>query len=102
MANKQSAETVVTGSGKSSSAADTLLWFAAGLAVGAAVGILFAPKPGAETRRQLADLAADGRNALADQGKGLVDRSREIFERGKDLADEAAELFDRGRSLVDN
>jgi gas vesicle protein len=84
------------------SAASGLLWFAAGLTVGAAVGILFAPKPGEDTRRQLADLAANGRNSLADQGRKLMDQSREFFEQGRDLADEAAEIFERGRTLADN
>ena len=84
------------------SAADGLLWFAAGLAAGAAIGILFAPQPGEETRRRLSDLAADGRTSLADRSRGLFDQGREFFERGRDLADEAAEIFDRGRNLVDN
>jgi len=79
-----------------------LLWLASGLAIGAAVGLLFAPMPGEETRRKLADLAADKRNSIADHGRGLVSRGREFYARGRDLADEAAELFDRGRSLVDN
>jgi gas vesicle protein len=83
------------------SAASGLLWFATGLAVGAAAGILFAPKPGDETRRQLADLAADGRTSLIDQGRRLLHHGREIFEQGRDLADEAADLFDRGRQMVD-
>jgi len=85
-----------------SNAAAGLLWFAAGLAVGAAVGILFAPQPGEETRRKLRDLADDGRTSLAGRSRDLVDRGREFFERGRDIADEAAELFERGRNLVDN
>ena len=85
-----------------SSAADGLLWFAAGLAAGSAIGILFAPQPGEETRRKLRDLADEGRNTLADRSRVLVDQGREFFEKGRDLADEAAELFERGRNLVDS
>ena len=86
----------------SSGIAEGLLWFASGLVVGTGLGLLLAPKPGEETRRQIADFAADGRHSLADQGRKLVRRGREIFEQGRDLADEAAALFDRGRELVDN
>ncbi len=90
------------GPGKGADAGMALLWLASGLAIGTAVGLLFAPMPGEETRRRLADLAADKRNNIADRGRGLVSRGREFFERGRDLADEAAELFDRGRNLVDS
>jgi gas vesicle protein len=38
------------------------LWFLAGLGIGAAVGILYAPKAGGELRQQLRDAAEEGRD----------------------------------------
>lgn len=68
-----------------------ILLFAAGLSVGAAIGILWAPAPGAETRRKLAAKA---------QSNDLIDKTREFYEAGLRIAEEAAELFEDGRKLV--
>lgn len=78
-----------------------LLWFVAGTAIGAAIAILYAPAAGEETRRKLAEKTDQGRQALADQGRDLYERTREMYERGRKLADEAAEMFERGRKLVE-
>jgi gas vesicle protein len=78
-----------------------VLWLVAGLAVGGALGLLFAPRPGNETRRKIADFAADGRDTLSDRGRDLLDKGREYVDRGRDLADAASELFEKGRRLAD-
>ena len=72
-----------------------LFWFLAGVGLGAAAGILIAPKPGAETRRVIG-------NYLNEHGHEYYDRGRDLYERGRHLADEAADLFDEGRRLMDN
>lgn len=77
------------------------IWFIAGAAVGAAVALLYAPAPGHETRRRIAEKTDQGRQALADQGRDLYERGRDMYERGRKLADEAAEMFERGRKLVE-
>lgn len=71
-----------------------LLWFIAGLGLGAGAGILLAPKPGAQTRRVIGDY-------INNHGHDYYDRGRELYERGRHLADEAAELFEEGRRLMD-
>ena len=78
-----------------------LLWFVAGAAVGAAIAILYAPAPGHETRRKIAEKTDQGRQALADQGRDLYERGKEMYDRGRKLADEAADMFERGRKLVE-
>jgi gas vesicle protein len=78
-----------------------LLWFVAGAAVGAAIAVLYAPAAGEEIRRKIAEKTDQGRQALADQGRDLYDRTREMYERGRKLADEAAEMVERGRKLVE-
>ncbi|MCX6591817.1 MAG: YtxH domain-containing protein [Acidobacteria bacterium] len=70
-----------------------IVWFLAGAAVGAALGILFAPQSGEQTRQLLARRANEGRDRVAEQG-------RDLYEKGREFADEAAELFERGKKLV--
>ena len=81
-------------------AADKLIWFVAGAAVGAAVALLLAPKSGREMRRLIANKTSEGREYLADAGKDAYEKGRDLYERGKGLAEDAAELFERGRKAV--
>jgi gas vesicle protein len=78
----------------------TLAWFLTGAIIGATVAILFAPKTGKETRRFISDKTQQGREAVAETGKDIVDTSKEMFERGRKLVEDAADLFERGRKLV--
>ena len=71
-----------------------LVWFLAGVGVGAAAGILLAPKSGAETRRAIGGY-------LNEHGHDYYDRGRDLYERGRHLADEAANMFDEGRRLME-
>jgi gas vesicle protein len=70
------------------------LWFVAGLSFGAAVGLLVAPAPGAETRKYLGEHAGSARD--------YVDRGRDLYERGRELADEAAQMYEEGRHLIED
>ena len=78
-----------------------VVWFVAGAAIGAAVALLYAPASGEETRKKIADTTGAGRDALAQSGKEMIDRGRELYERGRKIADEAADMFDRGKKLVE-
>ena len=77
-----------------------LVWFLTGVAVGAAVGILYAPQSGKDTRRHIGKTARDSREAMEASGKELMDKGKELYDRGRKVADDAAELFERGRKLV--
>ena len=77
-----------------------LAWFFAGAAIGAAIALLYAPKSGEETRQLLKDKALEGKAALADNTRDILDKSRGLYEKGKEMADDAANLFDRGRKLA--
>jgi gas vesicle protein len=61
-------------------------YFAFGLGLGLAVGVLFAPKSGDETRDYL--------RARADEGKDY------LRQRGEDLRGQANDLVDRGKTVV--
>jgi len=77
-----------------------VVWFLAGAAIGAAIALLFAPASGKETREFLSRKTGEGREALADAGREILDKGREYYEKGRKLAEEAGEMFDRGRKLV--
>ena len=70
-----------------------VLWFVAGLSLGAAAGLLAAPAAGAEIRKYLSDRAG----AAGD----YLDYGRQLYEEGRELADEAATLYEEGRHLVE-
>lgn len=79
-----------------------VIWFVAGAAVGAAIALLYTPAAGTEIRRRIAEKTDQGRQMLADQGRDLYERGKEMFESGRKLADEAADMFERGRKLVES
>jgi gas vesicle protein len=58
-------------------------YFFLGLGLGVAVGVLFAPKSGAETRALLRDKAEEGADYVKKTGVDLKDQATEAFERGK-------------------
>jgi gas vesicle protein len=78
----------------------SLAWFLVGAAVGATVALLYAPQSGKDTRRLIVKKTEQGREALADSSKEVLDRGRELYERGREFADEAADLFERGKKAV--
>ena len=73
-----------------------LMGLLAGAVVGVGLGMLFAPKAGAELRNQLADQA----NALADQAQQgyhkVAENAGQWAQKGKETADEWTE---RGKDL---
>jgi len=79
------------------------LAFMIGAAAGAAVALLYAPMPGDETRRRIAEKAREGRERADDLGRrgrefvhhqrgnrsAVVDRGREAVDRGREAFDQA-------------
>lgn len=68
-----------------------LSYFFLGLGLGVAVGVLFAPKAGAETRELIRNKAEESGeyvrrrgNELRDSATGAIDRSKEELNRRKD------------------
>jgi gas vesicle protein len=90
-------------------------WFLAGLGIGALVGVLYAPKPGKETRDELVAGAMEARdkaqqmygqtaetvNQYVEQGKQAagqyVDKGKELLDKGKT---QWTEYVDKGKDLV--
>jgi gas vesicle protein len=72
-------------------AGGVLFAFVAGAAVGAAVGLLFAPAKGDETREYLSQRAKEGRDRATEaarQGREIVNRQRENLTTAFDRARE--------------
>ncbi|HET7207418.1 MAG TPA: YtxH domain-containing protein [Terriglobales bacterium] len=70
---------------------NSFLWFLAGLGLGAAVGVLYAPFSGEETRRTIREKAEEGRDyvrgrarEVREQAQGWANRSREAMNQQRD------------------
>jgi gas vesicle protein len=60
-----------------------LSYFFLGLGLGVAVGVLFAPKSGAETREFLRSKAEEGLDTVKEQADTLKETAADALERGK-------------------
>jgi gas vesicle protein len=61
------------------------LWFLAGLGIGAAVGVLYAPRPGRETRESILEKAEESREFVASRARQAKDQASDWVERGRDV-----------------
>ncbi len=80
--------------------ASNIGWFVVGAVVGLTAAVLLAPQSGKETRQFITDKTQQGRDAMAETGKDVYERSKEIIDKGRQLVEDAADLFERGRKLV--
>lgn len=78
-----------------------VVWLMAGVAIGATVALLYAPASGDVTRRRIVKKTNEGREAIADSGRDMLERGKEMYEKGRKMADDAAEMFERGRKIVE-
>lgn len=79
---------------------DKLFWFLIGAAAGAGVALLYAPQSGEETRRYLATKAEKGREVVAESGREIFEKGKDLLEKGRKIAEDASELIERGRKAV--
>ncbi len=75
-----------------------LLGVVAGAAVGAAIGILFAPQKGSELRKTIADKGGDALKTVKDKFSGLKDKVSTLAEKGEEIL-ETVGLGEKEKSL---
>ena len=59
--------------------------FLLGLGIGITAGVLLAPSSGSETRKYLADKAAEGSDYMAEQGRQLKESASDLYDRGRNI-----------------
>jgi gas vesicle protein len=69
------------------------LWFLAGIGIGAAVGVLYAPKSGRETREDILRAAEEGRDLVKDRAQRYRENANQWVERGKETVTQQKEQF---------
>jgi len=82
----------------------TIGWFIAGLGLGVAGAILYAPKSGIVTRRVILKRVANGREYLSDMATNAGEEVTKLMDRGIDEIDRQKEkiatAIDAGRQAV--
>lgn len=77
------------------------LWFLAGLGIGAAVGVLYAPKSGDELRQQIREAAEDGRTQMKERARQAREQAGTWAEKGRDYLnqqkDQIRSAYEAGR-----
>lgn len=79
-------------------------WFLAGLGLGAIFGVLFAPKPGRDTRQDLVAGAREGKEYLRQRSRVAADHVNQYVDRSKEYMDmgraQWEDFVNRGRKFV--
>jgi gas vesicle protein len=72
---------------------NSFLWFLAGLGIGAAVGVLYAPRSGSETRDALRVRADEGREYMRERARQAREQASDWVDRGRDMVSQQKEQF---------
>lgn len=70
-----------------------LVWFLAGLGLGALAGVLYAPRSGAETRDALRARAEEGKEYVRNRAREARDQAQQWADRGRDAMSQQKEQF---------
>jgi len=72
---------------------NSFLWFLAGLGIGAAVGVLYAPRSGSETREALRARAEEGREYMRDRARQAREQANEWVDKGREVVSQQKDQF---------
>jgi gas vesicle protein len=76
----------------------TVLPFAVGLGVGAAVALLFAPKAGEDLRSDITEGVNDGVNQIRSTGKELKRKVQRLADAAQDQVDRVQDAIEAGET----
>jgi gas vesicle protein len=76
----------------------TILPFAVGLGIGAAVALLFAPKAGEELRNDITEGVNDGVNHIRTTGKELKRKVQRLADTAQDQVDRVQDAIEAGEN----
>jgi gas vesicle protein len=71
----------------------SILWFLAGLGVGAVVGVLYAPSAGSEMRDSLRSKADEGREFMKERARKAKEQASDLVDRGREVAKQQKDQF---------
>ena len=63
----------------------SIMWFMAGLGLGALLGVLYAPRAGRETREALLESAEEGRDFVVAKGRQAREQAGQWADRGREV-----------------
>jgi gas vesicle protein len=72
---------------------NTLVWFLAGLGLGALAGVLYAPRSGSETREALLARAEEGREYVRTRAREVKDQASQWADKSRDVVSTQKEQF---------
>jgi gas vesicle protein len=72
---------------------NSLLWFLAGLGLGALAGVLYAPRAGSETREALRSRADEGREFVRNRARQAREQASDWVDRGREVMNQQKEQF---------
>jgi gas vesicle protein len=72
---------------------NSILWFLAGLGIGALAGVLYAPRSGDETREVIRARADEGKDYVRHRARKAREQAGEWVDRGRDVLNQQKEQF---------
>ncbi|MFZ0961963.1 MAG: YtxH domain-containing protein [Terriglobia bacterium] len=79
-------------------------FFVAGVGIGAAIALLFAPQSGEETRKRIVEKAQESKDYVASKGREMRKQAEGLVDQGKDLVNKQkarlADVLESGKQMA--